>query len=145
MRLRSLRVPQNPASRATPPTGSHGEVPVKARALTSGGLGTAGLAGLGPATAGLPVTADSAWTSSTTTAADGSPAAAVRTLLVPAVGSRADRPLKSWMLTPSATALADLPLVSVCPSARVIVDSRGVPCRLVLVWPGATDMCDRVA
>src|SRR5947199_217486 len=101
-----------PAGRASPP-GSRGEVPVKARALPSGGLGTAGLAGLGPATAGLPVTADSAWASSTTTAADGSPAAAGRTLLVPAVGSRADRPLKSWMLSPSATALADLPLVSV--------------------------------
>src|SRR5947208_13461907 len=118
MRRRRRRVPQKPARRTTPPTGSHGEVPVKARALTSGAAGLAGLAGLGVATAGLPVTADSLWASSTTTAADGA-AAAVRTLLVPvgSAGSRAERPLKSWMLTPSATALADLPTVSVWPSA----------------------------
>src|SRR4051794_12997511 len=140
MRLRSLRVPQNPASRATPPTGSQGDVPVKARALTSGAVGTFGLAGLGPATAGVPVTADSAWASSTTTAAEGSAAAVLRGP-APAVGSRADRPLKSWMLTPSATADAGLPLVVVWPSARVIVDSSGVPCRMVMVWPGATEMC----
>src|SRR5947209_19172457 len=144
MRLRSLRVPQNPASSATPPTGSQGEVPVKARALTSGAVGTFGLAGLGPATAGVPVTADSAWASSTTTAAEGS-AAAVRTVLAPVVGRRADKPLKSWMLTPSATADADLPLVVVWPSASVIVDSSGVPCKMVIVWPGPTELCVRAA
>src|SRR5256885_14040965 len=108
MRRRRRRVLQKPASRTMPTTESHGEVPVKASALTSGGVGAAGLAGLGVAVAGLPVTADSVWASSRTTAADGSPAAAVCRLVAPLVGNSEDRPLKSWMLTPSATALADL-------------------------------------
>src|SRR5205807_2634331 len=130
MRRRRRRVPQKPASSAMPPTGSHGEDPVKARALTSGAAGAAGLAGV--AVAGLPVTADSVWASSRTTAADGAAAAVLR-LLAPVVGSSEDRPLKSWMLTPSATALADLPADVVWPSAMVIVDSSGVPWRMVMV------------
>src|SRR5947209_12602902 len=142
MRRRRRRVHQKPASRATPPTGNHGDVPVKARALTSAGAGAAGLAGLGLTVAGLPLTADSEWASSTTTAALGA-AAAVCTLLAP-VGSRVDRPLNSWTLTPSATADADLPSLVVWPSATVIVDSSGVPCRIVMVWPGATERWVRV-
>src|SRR5581483_5826515 len=127
MRRRKRRVPQKPSSSATPPTGSHGELPVKARALTSGTFGGAGLAGVGAAGfAGVPVTADSECASSTTTAADGAAAAVLRLLALP-VGSKPARPLNSWMLTPSATALADLPLVVVDPLATVIVDSRGVP------------------
>src|SRR3954447_4808971 len=140
MRRRRRRVPQKPIRRTTPPTGSHGELPVKARALTSGAAGAAGLAGVLPPTAGEPVTADSEWASSTTTAAAGA-AAAVRTLLAPVVGTSDARPLNSWMLTPSATALADLPLLVVVPSATVIVDSSGVPWRMVIVCPGAMDRC----
>src|SRR5947209_226108 len=109
MRRRRRRVPQKPASRAMPPTESHGEVPVKARALTSGAAGAAGLAGLGVAVAGLPLTADSVWASSRTTAADGSPAAAVCRVPAPVVGTSEDSPLNSWMVPPAATALADLP------------------------------------
>src|SRR3954471_17629495 len=116
MRRRRRRVPKKPKSRATPPMDSHGEVPVKARALTCGAFGAAGLAGLGVTTAGLPVTVDSEWASSTTTAADGAAAAVLRLFALP-VGSRPARPLNSWMLTPSATALVVLPLVVVWPSA----------------------------
>src|SRR5436309_8859397 len=134
MRRRRRRVPQKPASRTTPPTGSHGELPVKARDLTCGGFGAFGFVGF--AVAGAPLTVDSLWASSTTTAADGL-AAAVWRLLAPVVGSTDARPLNSWTLTPSATALADLPLVVVWPSATVIVDSRGVPWRIERLCPGA--------
>src|SRR5436305_4289287 len=127
MRRRRRRVPKKPASRATPPIDSQGDVPVKARDLTVGGVGEFGFGGT---TAGAPLTVDSLWASSTTTAADGL-AAAVWRLLAAVVGSTEERPLNSWTLTPSATALADLPSEVVLPSATVIVDSRGVPWRIV--------------
>ena len=114
--------------RSMPPTESQGEVPVKARALTSAAGGAVGLTGR-VLVAGVPLTWDSAWASSTTTA-PGPEAAAADRLEVP-VGT--ERPLSSCRLTPSATAFAVLPLTSVDPLATVIVDSRGVPARRVMV------------
>src|SRR5438552_16480177 len=107
---------------------SHGDGPVRASAFTWAGGAAAG-GGAGETTAGVPDTLLSLWASCSTTAAEG--AAAV----VDVDPVLRLRPLNSSRLTPSATALAELAPLSVWPSATMMVDSRGVPCRMVTVSP----------